>query len=488
MVVSLRAELVAAQAGAEQSSLALAAAMERIAELEAQAGAEQLSLALAAAVERIAELEAQAGKNPRNSSKPPSSEGLDKPAPKPRSLRKKSGRKPGGQDGHEGRTLRQVAKPDHEVPHEPGCCAGCQRSLAGRPITGVERRQQFDLPPLKVEVTEHQLVERECVCGQRTRGAAPEGVAAPVQYGPRIAAIIVYLYVGQFLSKKRTAQALGELFGTPLSEGTVAKLTARAAGRLDGFQDEVRERLVEADVVGFDETGLRVAGKLHWVHCARTDKYTLVICHPRRGREGIEALGVLPRFGGIAVRDAWAPYDTYADPEHQLCCAHVQRELQGVADGAPAGGWCWAAQAADALVEMQKLVSKAIEQGRDTVEPAALAAQVAAYRSAAAIGVNETAARSSKLMRKHNALAHRQDDYLRFTTDWRVSADNNGSERDIRMIKLRQKVSGCLRTLTGAKQFCAIRSYLSTAAKHGLHFFEALVMLTEGRPWTPAAA
>jgi len=487
-VVSLRAELVAAQAGAEQSSLALAAAMERIAELEAQAGAEQLSLALAAAVERIAELEAQAGKNPRNSSKPPSSEGLDKPAPKPRSLRKKSGRKPGGQDGHEGRTLRQVAKPDHEVPHEPGCCAGCQRSLAGRPITGVERRQQFDLPPLKVEVTEHQLVERECVCGQRTRGAAPEGVAAPVQYGPRIAAIIVYLYVGQFLSKKRTAQALGELFGTPLSEGTVAKLTARAAGRLDGFQDEVRERLVEADVVGFDETGLRVAGKLHWVHCARTDKYTLVICHPRRGREGIEALGVLPRFGGIAVRDAWAPYDTYADPEHQLCCAHVQRELQGVADGAPAGGWCWAAQAADALVEMQKLVSKAIEQGRDTVEPAALAAQVAAYRSAAAIGVNETAARSSKLMRKHNALAHRQDDYLRFTTDWRVSADNNGSERDIRMIKLRQKVSGCLRTLTGAKQFCAIRSYLSTAAKHGLHFFEALVMLTEGRPWTPAAA
>ncbi len=217
MVVSLRAELVAAQARAEQ-----------------------LSVALAQATERIAELEAQAGKNSRNSSKPPSSEGLDKPAPKPRSLRKKTGRKPGGQDGHGGRTLRQVADPDHEVPHEPGCCAGCRRSLAG---------------------------------------------------------------------KKRTAQALAELFGTPLSEGTVADVTKRAAGRLDGFLDDVRDKLAEAQVVGFDETGLRVEGRLHWVHCARTDKYTLVICHPRRGRKGIEALGVLPRFGGIAVHDAWAPYE-----------------------------------------------------------------------------------------------------------------------------------------------------------------------------------
>jgi transposase len=483
LVVSLRAELVAAQARSEQLRVELAAAHAR---------SEQLSVALAQATERIAELEAQTGKSPRNSSKPPSSEGLAKPAPKPRSLRKKTGRKPGGQDGHEGRTLRQVADPDHEVPHEPGCCAGCQRSLTGRPVTGVERRQTFDLPPLKVEVTEHQLIERECECGQRSRGVAPDGVTAPVQYGPRIAAIVVYLYVGQFLSKKRTAQALAELFGTPISQGTVADVTRRAAGRLEGFLEEVREELIAAQVVGFDETGLRVEGKLHWVHCARTEKYTLVICHPRRGREGIEALGVLPRFGGIAVHDAWAPYNTYADPDHQLCCAHALRELQGVADCAPAGSWCWAMQAAQALAGMQELLSEAIEQDRDAIEPAALAAQIAIYRSAAAIGVNQTAARSSKLMRKHNALAHRlldrQDDYLRFTTDWRVTADNNGSERDIRMIKLRQKVSGCLRTLTGAKQFCAIRSYLSTAAKHGLHFFEALVMLTEGHPWTPATA
>ncbi len=202
--------------------------------------------------------------------------------------------------------------------------------------------------------------------------------------------------------------------------------------------------------------------------------------------------GLGKRIGRKADSALQSDSTTYADPEHQLCCAHALRELQGVADCAAAGDWCWATQAADALVGMQKLVSEAIEQDRDAVEPAALAAQIAAYRSAAVIGINQTAARSSKLMRKHNALAHRlidrQDDYLRFTTDWRVTADNNGCERDIRMIKLRQKVSGGLRTLAGARQFCALRSYLSTAAKHGLHFFEALVMLTEGRPWTPAAA
>jgi transposase len=469
LVVSLRAELVAERAASEQ-----------------------LSAALAGAMERIAELEAQAGKNSRNSSRPPSSEGLGKPAPKPRSLRKKTGRKPGGQDGHQGRTLRQVAVPDHELPHEPGCCAGCQRSLAGRPVTGVERRQEFDLPPLKIEVTEHQLIERECVCGQRTRGSAPEGVTAPVQYGPRIAAIVVYLYVGQFLSKKRTAQALGELFGTPLSEGTVAALTARAADGLGGFLDDVRQKLSDAPVAGFDETGFRVAGTLHWVHCARTEKYTLVFCHPRRGVEAMKAMGVLPAFRGVAVHDAWGPYDTYTDADHQLCCAHALRELVGVADASPAGSWCWATQAAEALVAMQKLVDEAAAAEQDALDPAALAEQIHRYRSAAQIGANATAARSSKLMRSHNALAHRllnrQDDYLRFTTDRRVPADNNGSERDIRMIKLRQKVSGCMRTLTGARQFCAIRSYLSTAAKHGIHFFDALVKLTQGHPWMPSAA
>jgi transposase len=462
LVVSLRKELTAARAELEQART------------------------------RIAELEARLAANSGNSSKPPSSDGLAKPAPKTRSLRGKTRRGPGGQPGHEGTTLRQVDRPDHEVAHEPGPCGGCGWSLSGRPVTAIERRQSFDLPPVKIEVTEHQLIERECLCGHRTRATAPAGVEAPVQYGPRIAAVVVYLYVGQFLSKQRTAQALAELFGTPLSAGTVATLTTRAAAGLEEFLNLVRGRLVEAEVVGFDETGLRVQGKLHWVHCARTDKYTLLTCHPKRGTAGIDDLGVLGRLRGIAVHDAWAPYDTYTDPQHQLCCAHALRELQAVADTTPTGQWCWATQAADALVAMQKLVDEAAEDGRDRVDDTALAEQVHRYRSAAGIGANETAARTGKLMKKHNALArrliNRQEDYLRFTHDWRVPPDNNGSERDIRMIKLRQKVSGCQRTLTGAKQFCAIRSYLSTAAKHGMHFFDALVTLANGRPWMPTKA
>jgi len=467
LVASLRGELADSQA-------ALTRALEE----------------LARARERIAELEARLGQTPRNSSKPPSSEGLDKPPPRPRSLRKRSGRKPGGQDGHEGTTLAQVARPDREVRHEPACCSRCGAGLAGRPVTGVERRQVFDMPEVKITVIEHQLMERECGCGHRTKGAAPQGAEAPVQYGPRIAAVIVYLYIGQFLSKQRTAQALAELFGIPLSSGTVAGITARAAGRLGRFLEHAREQIAGSEVAGFDETGFRVDGRLHWVHCARTGKYTLLTVHPRRGIEAMEAMGILPSFTGIAIHDAWAPYDTYTTPDHQLCCAHALRELQAVTDATAEGQWCWATQGAEALTAMQELVAEAISQGRDAIDPAALAAQVHLYRSAALSGASQTAARSGKLMKKHNALARRllarQDDYLRFTRDWRVSPDNNGSERDIRMTKLRQKVSGCLRTLAGARQFCAIRSYLSTAAKHGLSLFAALVMLTENQPWAPA--
>ncbi len=190
------------------------------------------------------------------------------------------------------------------------------------------------------------------------------------------------------------------------------------------------------------------------------------------------------------MHDAWAPYDTYVDVEHQLCCAHVLRVLQAVADATQDAEWCWASQAGDALVAMQNLADDTITAGADTIDPATLSEQVRLFRSAVQIGISSTNARSNPVMRKHNALARRllerQDDYLRFTRDWRIPPDNSGSERDIRMIKLRQKVSGCLRTHTGATQFCAIRSYLSTAAKHGKHFFEVLVMLAEGRPWLPA--
>ena len=348
----------------------------------------------------VADLRRQLGQNSRNSSKPPSSDSpFVKPAPK--SLRRKSGRKPGGQPGHCGSTLAQVSDPNERLRHEPGPCSGCGADLRDAPEVGMERRQVFDLPPITVRVTEHQLIERRCACGVITCGTPPEGVTAPVQYGPRITAIILYLYVGQFLSKKRTARALAELFGTPVSEGTVAAMTKRAADGLGEFLGHIKDRVADAEVAGFDETGLRVAGTLHWVHCARTGKYTVITCHPKRGTSGIDDAGVLGRFRGVAVHDAWAPYDTYPDITHQLCCAHALRELAGVADAAPShADWCWADQAADALVAMQNLVAQTIAAGTDTIDTDALAKQVALYRSAVQIGITQTAARSNTVMKK----------------------------------------------------------------------------------------
>lgn len=459
----------------------------------------ELSARLERAEARIAELEAQLGKNSSNSSKPPSSDGPAKPPPK--SLRGKSGRRPGGQAGHRGQTLCQVAEPDRRVRHEPGRCWGCGGGLSGAAGAGVERRQVFDLPEIRVRVTEHQLVKRRCGCGTVTRADAPAGVDAPVQYGPNVTAIVVYLYVGQFLSKDRTARALAELFGTPVSAGTVAAMTARAAaglGRAGGFTEQIRARLARADVVHFDETALRVAGRLRWVHSASTGKYVLITVHGKRGVEAMDAAGVLPHFGGVAVHDGWAPYDTYDQATHARCNAHVLRELQAVLDHHNAAGgegvWCWAVQAADALRTMKRLVEASLARDGtlDGLDGAKMAAAKHAFRSAARLGVKATAARATSLEKDHNALARRllerHDDHLRFTVDARVPFDNNAAEREIRMIKIRQKVSGCLRTLTGAEQFCVIRSYLATTAKHGIGLLDALTQLALRRPWSPSTA
>ena len=283
-------------------------------------------------------------------------------------------------------------------------------------------------------------------------------MTAPVQYGPRITAIILYLYVGQFMSKKRTAQALAELFGTPVSEGTVATMTTRAADGLDGFLDQVKDRIVESETAGFDETGLRVAGKLHWVHCARTGRYTLITCHTKRAPRGHRRHGrarPVPWRGGArrlgALRHLYRVRTSAVLRPRAAGTARCRRHR---ATGCPMvlGHPGIRRAGRDATPGSRRDRHR---RGQDRSRRPRRTGP--ALRSAAQIGLTETAARSDKPMQKHNALARRlldrQDDYLRFTTGRRIPADNNGSERDIRMIKLRQKVSGCLRTLTGAKQF-----------------------------------
>jgi transposase len=440
---------------------------------------------------RIAELEARLNQNSRNSSRP---SGSDSPFVKPVSLRKKGQRRPGRPDGQDGVTLSQVADPGYTLEYEPEVCHSCGSGLVGAPEVGRERRQVFDLPEFAMEVTEHQLVSRRCGCGQVCRAVPPAGVAAPVQYGPRVAGLVVGLWHGQFLARERVAQVMGQVFGAPMAPGTVASMATRCAGALAGFQDAVREKLAGAEVVNLDETGFRVEAKLQWVHSASTGKYSLLTVHPKRGRVAMDAMGVLPAFTGIARHDAWAPYDTYTGAGHALCGAHVLRELVAVTEtGTPGhtGSIAMATQAIDALLGLKNLAEPAHDAGL-APDPDTLADLRHVLRSAALIGINATAPRRTKLMAKHNALftrlRDRFEDYLRFTTDPRVAFDNNAAEREIRMCKLRIKVSGSMRSQRGADEFCRIRSYLQTTKKHGIGWLTALSDAMQGIPWMPDEA
>jgi len=439
---------------------------------------------------QVADLEARLNANSKNSSKPPSSDSpFVRPAPK--SLRAKGVRRPGRPSGQDGVTLEQVAVPNAEVEHEPEVCACCGAGLAGRPETGRERRQVIDLPQIAPKVTEHRLISRRCGCGHVTKALAPVGVAAPVQYGPRISAIAVGLWHGQFLAKARVAEVMGTVFGAPMAPGTVASMATRAAGALEQFQDAVREEIAAAPVAGFDETGFRVDGRLGRVHCAQTGRYSLITVHPKRGVAGMDAAGVLPGFNGIAVHDAWAPYDTYTGAGHALCSAHVLRELVAVTEAGTDGKYgskAMAAQVIDVLLRLKTLARDAHGEGRG-IEWVALGFQRIALRSAAQIGRDATAGRGNKVTAKHHALFNRIlsrfEDYLRFTTDPAVPFDNNASEREIRMCKLRIKVSGSMRSMRGAEEFCRIRSYLQTTKKHGTGWLEALTDALSGIPWMP---
>src|SRR4051794_40140544 len=377
----------------------------------------------------------------------------------------------------------------------PGGCAGCGGTLpADGPPAGIIRRQVFDIPTITVRVVEHRLVSRRCACGSLTCAAGPAGVSTPAQYGPHAAAIAVDLCLGQHLPVERTACLLAEVFGTPMSVGTVAAWTARAAAGLAPFTAAARAALSDADVLHADETGLRVAGRLHWLHVATSDRFTALFCPRRRGTEAIDAAGVLPHCTGIVVHDAFAPYARYRQATHALCNAHLLRELIAVVDvhtahppssGALPDGWCWATQIIDALLTL-----KAITDTGALPAPDVLAAHRRLIVSAALVGASAEAGPPGAVGRRHRALARRirrrLEDYLRFATDLRVPFDNNPAERDIRMVKIKQKVSGCMRTLAGAQDYAAMRSYLATAAKHGRRPIDVLTELTSGNVWIPA--
>jgi transposase len=437
---------------------------------------------------QVADLAAQVKTNSRNSSKPPSSDGSARPAPK--SLRGKSGRKPGRPKGQPGATMELSEHPDKKVRHRPKRCSCCGKSLKKVPVTAVERRQVIDIPPVRAVTTEHQMLTLQCDCGCETKAGAPDGVSAPVQYGPRIMGTGIYFWHGQFLSRGRACQALSDLFGCAPSPGALAAAARKTAGFLAPALQAIIRQLIAAEVAHFDETGFRTAGRLAWVHSASAGKFALFTVHAKRGRDGMEAAGVLPDFRGIACHDAWAPYDTFRDVAgHALCGAHVLRELVAVTETGTDLDRAWAQQAIDALITLNEAADAARAAGRDAIDADTLARHEDWYRKAAATGVALNAARQGKLQQKRNALAtrmkDREDDYLRFARDLRVPFSNNRAEHDIRMSKLRIKISGCMRSVDGAEEFCALRSYLATAARHGIGALDALTAAFQGQPWIP---
>ncbi|MGH3966532.1 MAG: IS66 family transposase [Egibacteraceae bacterium] len=460
----------------ERQDAQLRTAAEQIAALTGQ---------VAALSEQIAELKARLAQNPRNSSVPPSSEGLRK---KPAQPRQRGARKPGKQPGSEGKHLAQVAEPDEVVTHAPTRCRGCGGGLEQAPVVGQTTRQVFDLPPVRLVCTEHRAQRRRCGCGTVTTAAFPAQASGAACYGPGIRALVAYLSVYQHLPTDRMARLLDDVFGAAVSAGTIAGITAQAGGLVAPAVKAITRLLAQAKVVCFDETGARVAGGLHWLHSASTSQLSLFTVHAKRGKTAMDDAGVLPDLTGVAVHDGWKPYYAYPQLTHGLCNAHHIRELTALVEQ----GQQWAAHLIETLLQANAFAAEARDAGLDAVPAERLAAIRARYDGLITQGheANPIVAGQRKQTKAANLvrrLDRCRDDVLRFLSDLAVPFTNNQAEREVRMTKLQQKISGCWRTLPGAQAFAATRSYIATARKHGLDPLEALRRAFADDLWIPTA-
>lgn len=438
---------------------------------------------------RIAELEKRLNQNSSNSSKPPSSDGLKRT----KSLRSsKTGRKPGGQPGHPGQTLRQSDTPDFTIVIPLDTCPECGGDLSALPVLSEEKRQIFDLPPIQIQVTEHQAQRKICPhCRLSVTAKFPSNISAPAQYGPAMQAAMTYLNVRQVIPVARTGEVCQDLFGHRPSAGSIVQAVAQCADRLAPAVDEIREILVHAPVLHADETGVRCIGKTHWLHVVSTATHTLYSYSPKRGAEAFAAGEILTRFSGNLVHDFWAPYDQL-DCQHSRCNAHLLRELKACGED----GHRWAEKIILILLEMKQAAEEARAKGEKGIPAAHLQRLQTDYDDRVNIGLqahpeqfkppDQTGKRGrvkqsieTNLLRR---LRDKREEVLRFIHDLEVPFDNNQAERDLRMIKVQQKVSGCFRSEKGAMRFCTISSYISTLRKQGQNVMDSLKAAFTGTP------
>lgn len=438
-----------------------------------------------------AELRRRLGMNSSNSSKPPSSDGLARPRPQPGV--KGGGRRRGKQPGAPGSTLRLAADPDRVVQHRPDRCAGpdCGADLGDGREYGRQRRQVVELPARRPVVVEHQLIAVQCAeCGQVSEPEVPAGVSGRMQYGTGVKAAAVYARAAQFLPFARVAALLGDLLGVRVSAGFVHQVVSEAARRLGSFVSHTAALLHVQQVLHADETPARVAGGLKYVHVACTPELTLFHVGGR-SKADIDAGQVLPGFTGTLVRDGYAAYRHLADADHAWCGAHLIRDLRGVHESDPAGQQ-WAEVMATTLLMAKKTTEQAIAAGRDALSADEISHLRACYAGALAYGRQQNPPdRDGKLSRAGTLVerfATHRDMILRFTVDLAVPFTNNQAERDLRPVKLQQKISATWRTLQGLTDFATLRSYLSTAAKHGMDAFDVLKQLFTTGPWLPEPA
>ncbi len=442
--------------------------------------------------ERVSVLEAQLAKDSHNSHLPPSSDRFHR---QPKSLRKKSGKKPGGQIGHAGNTLKLSETPDLVIVHPVVHCQHCQADLREVQSLAVERRQVLDLPPKRVVVIEHQAQAKCCPrCQQISSAPFPEDVRAPVQYGAALAAVGVYLVQQQLLPYERTCEVIEDLLGPSMSVGTLQGLVERCAKQLEPVEQQIKTALSRAPVLHQDETGLYVAGQRQWMHVSATEQLTHYAVHPKRGKAALDAIGILADFAGVSVHDGWSSYWQFVC-QHALCNVHLLRELTFLAEELRQA---WAAEMIELLLDSKAAVEQARADGRSCLHPLEVADWKARYGALLSQGylanppdpppeVAKKGRRNQSTARNLlDRLCKHQQAVLLFLDNFAVPFDNSLAERDLRMVKVQQKISGCFRSPAGAVAFCRIRGYLSTLRKQGMALLTALEQALVGHPVSPA--